>query len=77
MQKQKNSPATISSQNEELSARFEEIKSRKTKRIVHLLYKSCCGCGCTDSTIQREVDSDSDLQNGDRITKLLPEDIAI
>ena len=48
----------------------ETVATRK----VHLLYESCCGCGCADETIIRTVAADSPLKDGDRITKLLPGD---
>jgi len=59
---------------------FESIKSidvQPTKRIVTLVYKSCCGCGCNDISIEREVPFDSSLRNGDRTHELLSTDKSV
>jgi hypothetical protein len=53
---------------------FEEVKNKKATRVVQLLYKTCCGCGCYDVYIRRVVDFDSPLQNGDRAKELLSTD---
>ena len=56
---------------------FEEIKNKTTpqKRMVTLIYKTCCGCGCNETKVYREVDFDSGLKDGDEINDLLPTDI--
>lgn len=53
-----------------LKAKFESISSQPATRAVKLLYSSCCGCGCSDLTVQRTVPYDSPLSDGDRITQL-------
>ena len=58
-----------------IKEQFEEIKSKKTTRIVTLKYNSCCGCGCMDVDVKREVDEDSHLKDGDRIDKILENDM--
>lgn len=37
-------------------------------RVVKLRSQSCCGCGCDDVTVVREVAYDSPLQDGDYIS---------
>jgi hypothetical protein len=49
---------------------FEEVKNKNATRVVQLLYKKCCGCGCTTHIIEREVPYDSPLQNGIYIDKV-------
>jgi len=44
------------------------------KRTVRLIYSSCCGCGCSDVSIWREVDGDSPLKNGDRAENVMDKD---
>lgn len=39
-------------------------------RVVHLKYKSCCGCGCDTINVERTVPDDSPLQNGDWINDI-------
>lgn len=58
-----------------IKGQFEEIKSKKTTRVVTLKYNSCCGCGCMDVDVKREVDENSSLRDGDRIDKILENDI--
>jgi hypothetical protein len=55
---------------DKLKGDFEEVKKQPTHRIVRLVYKNCCGCGCLDVDVKRIVPYDSELKNGDRITKL-------
>ena len=48
-----------------------------TKRKVKLIMEVCgCGCGCDEITVERTVDYDSPLQDGDWIEQedLLPGD---
>jgi hypothetical protein len=58
---------SVTSQKEEVAEKFDALRSTKTTRTVRLTYKSCCGCGCQDITINRKVSSDSKLKNGDRV----------
>ena len=58
-----------------IKEQFEEIKSKKSTRMVTLKYNSCCGCGCSDIELRREVDEDSHLKNGDRVDTILENDI--
>lgn len=46
----------------------------KQTRTVNLRYKTCCGCGCSEEKIRREVPLDSKLKDGDVVTNLLPSD---
>lgn len=52
----------------DLKKKFEQIKETKTTRVVDLVMRSCCGCGCHDVTVRRVVDFNSPLKNGDRIS---------
>lgn len=51
-----------------------KVDAVKQKRIVKLRFKSCCGCGCNDLKIEREVDGTSKLQDGDYIHDVLDTD---
>ncbi len=53
-----------------LKKQFEEILATPSTRIVRLIARSCCGCGCNDINIEREVPFDSDLKNGDYVKKV-------
>ena len=53
-----------------ITSNFETLKNTPTTRTVKLIYTSCCGCGCSDITISREVSFDSTLRDGDRVEKL-------
>lgn len=53
-----------------LKEKFEKISSQPATREVKLIYQSCCGCGCHDTTVVRTVPYDSSLKNGDRISSL-------
>lgn len=61
---------------DELKKEFEQEKNSKTitTRTVKLQYNSCCGCGCSFIDVEREVPYDSELQDGDIIKELLPDD---
>lgn len=52
-----------------LKDKLEKVEEVKT-REVRLLYSSCCGCGCHDVNVRRNVPIDSPLKNGDRISKI-------
>jgi len=54
-------------QSTDLFEKFQQIRGEKTHRTVKLIFKSCCGCGCSDVEIERLVPFDSPLENGDRI----------
>jgi len=62
----------LSTQN--FSARVEELISKPTTRKVNLVYKSCCGCGCHNINLTREVPFDSELKDGDYINEILETD---
>jgi hypothetical protein len=62
------------SSTKKLSEKLEAINVVKPTRVVHLKYKSCCGCGCYDETVERTVPFDSPLNNGDRIDRLEGDD---
>lgn len=57
---------------------FEDVAGDKTfnpvsltpkMKTLHLMYQSCCGCGCDDPTdITRIVPETSSLQDGDIVT---------
>ncbi len=49
---------------------YDKIKEQKTHRTVVLLYKSCCGCGCYETKVERIVPYDSLLQSGDYIKSI-------
>lgn len=51
----------------EFKGKFELIQSTPATKMVKLITQSCCGCGCSDIWIQREVPYDSNLKNGDRV----------
>jgi hypothetical protein len=56
-----------------LKEQFEAVKEKQITpltRVVTLLYKSCCGCGCSTEEIVRTVPYDSDLKDGDRIKSM-------
>lgn len=64
-----------------LKEAFEKEKAnviKKTpishKRTVILRYKSCCGCGCDWINIERVVDYDSPLKDGDNINNVMKGD---
>ena len=71
---QKGSSSSSSTSNASIKQKFEEIQTTPVTREVTLKYKSCCGCGCSDVSVQRTVPYDSPLQNGDRISELGPND---
>lgn len=50
---------------QDLKEELAEIKKGKSTRFVRLWYSSCCGCGCDDVLIVREVPTDSELQDYD------------
>lgn len=56
---------------EDLRSNFEKEKAKTVNkpkdRKVTLIYKSCCGCGCSDVRLERVVPYDSPLKNGDRV----------
>lgn len=60
----------------ELKKKLNDItkEKKKERRKVTLWYTSCCGCGCDDLEIIREVDNDSPLQDGDIATDFLDGD---
>ena len=66
---------------EELKAKVEQSLSEKVEtpqtRFVDLVYSSCCGCGCTDIEIRREVPYNSKYKDGDRAERLLDTDVPI
>lgn len=69
----KNSLGTASSVPEELKEKFKEVTNNSTvnidsTRLVTLIARSCCGCGCSNINISREVPMDSPLQDGDFVT---------
>jgi len=70
MQKTGNSQDSMTSMKE----KFEAISSTPATRDVILKYQSCCGCGCSDVDVKRTVPYNSDLQSGDRINDLGPND---
>ena len=53
----------------------QETPVAATTRIVKLIYKSCCGCGCSKEKIRREVPFDSDLTDGKVVHEMLKGDI--
>ena len=61
-----------------LKQKFDEVTADVIElpatRVVKLVFSSCCGCGCSDVEIKREVPFDSKLKDGDRITKLEKKD---
>jgi hypothetical protein len=62
---------------ESLKAQFESIKSitkLPETRIVNLIFKTCCGCGCAHRKIQREVPYNSPLIDGDIVLNLEDDD---
>jgi len=69
-QVKKQAEVSVSTNNVDLAAKLAEIEKQPATRVVRLVYKSCCGCGCSDIDITREVPYDSPLKNGDRIKKL-------
>ena len=72
--KSKNQNVEVLEKSSALSSEFEALKKIEVARTVTLRYKSCCGCGCNEYDVQRIVDQDSSLQNGDRISDLLDTD---
>lgn len=59
---------------EEFKAEKEREVSRPTTRRVRLKASSCCGCGCHDVDIMREVPFDSPLNDGDHVTRIEDDD---
>lgn len=59
-----------------LKNKFSEIRETPIARtrIVKLRYESCCGCGCHDVWIKREVPADSPLRDGNYVKKILSTD---
>ena len=74
IQIEKKSSSSSSKSNTAIKQKFEEIQTTPVTREVTLKYRSCCGCGCSDVSVQRTVPYDSPLQNGDRISELGPND---
>lgn len=67
MQERQNAPIIGSSKvAAEIAAKANESVQPKT-RVVRLKSQSCCGCGCSDVTVIREVNYDSPLKDGDYI----------
>ena len=60
-----------------LKEQFDQVKNQPTTRKVKLVYKSCCGCGCTDIDIERTVPINSELQDGDRTEEVEDDDVMI
>lgn len=70
-------PTTINDTPDEVLATGELetiIDGQPNTRVVNLIYKDCCGCGCDETAIQRTVPMDSVLNNGDTVHELLPGD---
>jgi hypothetical protein len=72
--KKKEEPLKAKDKMAELRNKFDTIKKQATFRKVRLLYSSCCGCGCYDVTIERTVEADSSLKDGDRATDFVEGD---
>ena len=69
----KSANLSVSTNNDELAKKLADMKQPETRR-VRLVYKSCCGCGCSDTNVYRTVPYDSNLKDGDRIKALEPGD---
>lgn len=61
----KTTTQTGADQEKDFIKKLQEISKTPATRMVRLVTKSCCGCGCTDINIIREVPYDSPLQDGD------------
>lgn len=46
-------------------------------KTVELVYESCCGCGCSETRVRREVAGDSDLEDGDYVDDILEDDVIL
>lgn len=66
-------------QGSQLLEELEQIQQAEieTTRIVKLQIRTCCGCGCRNDDLEREVSIDSNLKDGDFVTKYLPGDIRL
>lgn len=53
-----------------LKEKLEEIRDTPLTRKVMLRLKACCGCGCSEEKIIREVPYDSSLKDGDIVNQL-------
>ena len=78
----KNSEQTAENSHlDEMRQVFNEVKNKNVSipptRIVNLVFNSCCGCGCSDIKVMREVEYDSPLQDGHRIEELLTTDTVV
>ena len=71
--KRKVSPQPSKEKEQAIAKKFEEVKNtpvqqdKPSTRVVRLMYKSCCGCGCTEYWYERTVAVDSPLRDGSRI----------
>jgi hypothetical protein len=76
--KQKETEKKAQAKFDKLKEQYNEVKAKEIKKpptkVVKLKYKACCGCGCSDETILREVPYDSELKNGDRVDTMLRDD---
>lgn len=70
MQKQKNKvPEQVKETGlEDLAVAYKANKEKVVTKIITLYYQSCCGCGCNDVALKREVPMDSKLKDGSRIS---------
>ena len=74
-QKQLTKNPTQESEGGAIGQALEELeKAKPSTRIVVLETQSCCGCGCTDIKIEREVPYDSPLSDGDYVESMQPGD---
>jgi len=48
---------------------MSKLKAGDCERVVTLVMEDCCGCGCWDVKVERVVNADSPLKDGDRIEK--------
>lgn len=56
-----------------LKEKFEKVNKPVTRR-VKVYASSCCGCGCYNELVWREVPYDSDIQDYDHVGNLQKND---
>lgn len=82
MQQQIQKPRTPEEKHSTLEGKIKSAASQEeevvvSSRTVELIYQSCCGCGCFDTHISREVAGDSDLEDGDIVDSILEDDVIL